>query len=195
MNIQALLRSNRQRRFRKQHDTVVQRADAHYLRYYIDDADGNRRKVTEKLCGLDSSKSTIEQARRRRMKAVNDESHQERTASVTDLTIGEFWKTYLDHAKKELRWSTVRGYEGLWSQYLEKELASLSLTKYRTADGYHFLSKLNSKLNRNSLAHVRSLASGMFSYAVNLGLIDRNPWHEVRSPKARALRGRRSPTR
>ena len=188
MNIQALLRSNRQRRFRKQHGTVVQRADGHYLRYYVDNADGNRRKVTEKLCGLDSSKSTIENARRRRMKAINGEAHRGRTASIMDLTIGDFWKTYLEHAKKELRWSTVHGYEGIWSQYLEKELASLSLTRYRTADGYHFLSKLNSKLNRNSLAHVRSLASGMFSYAVNLGLIDRNPWHEVKSPKARAPR-------
>ncbi len=166
----------------------MQRADAHYLRYYIDDADSNRRKVTEQLCGLDSSKPTIEQARRRRMKAINGEAHEERTAAVTDLTIGDFWKTYLEHAKKELRWSTVHGYEKLWSQYLETELTTLSLTKYRTADGYHFLSKLNSKLNRNSLAHVRSLASGVFSYAVNLGLIDRNPWHEVKSPKARAPR-------
>jgi integrase len=188
VNIQALLRSNRQRRFRKQHGTVVQRADAFYLRYYIDDADGNRRKVTDKLCGLDSAKPAIENARRKRMKAINAEAHQERTAPVTDLAIGDFWKTYLEDAKKELRWSTVHGYEKLWSQYLEEELASLSLTPYRTADGYHFLSKLNSKLNRNSLAHVRSLASGIFSYAVNLGLIDRNPWSEVKSPKARAPR-------
>ncbi len=124
------------------------------------------------------------------MKAINAEAHQERTTAVTDLTIGDFWTKYLEHAKKELRWSTVHGYEKLWSQYLETELASLSLTKYRTADGYHFLSKLNPKLNRNSLAHVRSLASGLFSYAVNLGLIDRNPWHEVKSPKTRAPRPR-----
>jgi integrase len=42
-------------------------------------------------------------------------------------------------------------------------------------------------MGRNSLSHVRSLASGVFTHAVNLGLIETNPWRDVRTlakPKA-----------
>ena len=76
----AMLRSNRKRRFRKQEGTVVERVDGYFLRFYTDDEHGRRVKVTEKLCDLGASKATIEQARRRRMKAINKEAHQERTA-------------------------------------------------------------------------------------------------------------------
>jgi integrase len=189
MDIKTLLRSNRQRRFRRQRGTVVERAGGWYLRFYTDGANGQRTKVSERLCGLDTKPSTREQLRRRRLAEVNAESHQERSALATELAIGSFWtEIYRPWAKENLRWSTMRGYEKLWSQVLEKELGTRPLAQYRTADGYSFLDGLKSRLNRNSLAHVRSLASGIFTHAVNLGKIDRNPWHELKSPKARAPR-------
>ncbi|MGA8619651.1 MAG: site-specific integrase [Candidatus Sulfotelmatobacter sp.] len=58
-------------------------------------------------------------------------------------------------------------------------------------DGSKFLTGLAARLNRNSLAHVRSLCSGIFSHATSLGLIDRNPFRDVkvlakvRAPKPR----------
>src|SRR5882762_3970246 len=187
-DITALLRSNRQRRFRRQRGTVVLRGDVWVLRFYHDDSAGRRVKVTERLCDAGTERHAVENLRRKRMKAINEEVHQEWTAPVKEQTIGDFWPIYLKHAEEELRWSTVRGYEKLWSQYLDSDLALRSLTKYRTADGFLFLNGLKARLNRNSLAHVRSLASGVFSYAVNLGLLDRNPWTEVKSPKTQAPR-------
>ena len=183
----AMLKANRQRRFRKQRGHVVQRADGYWLRYYTDDADGNRRKVTERLCDLDVK--DVKNRCRKRMKEINEqEIHQQRKTPLAEITVGQFWPRYLAHAKEELRSSTVNGYEGLWETYLRRELEAQPLATYRTADGFNFLRSLKTKLNRNSIAHVRSLASGIFSYAVNLGKIDRNPWHDVKSPKTRAPR-------
>jgi integrase len=35
-------------------------------------------------------------------------------------------------------------------------------------------------MSRNSLSHVRALSSTVFGHAVNRGVIDRNPWREVK---------------
>jgi hypothetical protein len=31
-----------------------------------------------------------------------------------------------------------------------------------------------------TLNHVRSLSSGIFTHAINLGLLEQNPWHDVK---------------
>jgi integrase len=168
---------------------VVKRSDGVYLRYYIEGQDGQRKKATEKLCGLEATRHTIENARRKRMKAINEQTRSSLQAPANELLVGEFWeKDYLPWVTEKKRFSTVYGYKKLWTQYLSKELASSPLRAYRAADGYRFLEALSDKLGRNSLRHVRSLASGIFTRAVNLGLIERNPWRDVRMQEARAPR-------
>lgn len=187
-NLNALLKLDRERRHREQSGSIVKRSDGIYLRYYSDGADGNRRKITEKLCAdLDASRATIGKLRRDRMKVINTQSKDKIQAQPAELTIGKFWKDiYLPWIREKKRFSTVYGYEKIWSQYLEGELDTRPLARYRTADGYALLERLSKKLGRNSLQHVRSLGSGIFTRAVNLGLIERNPWHEVRFQEARA---------
>jgi integrase len=63
---------------------------------------------------------------------------------------------------------------------LEPHFKGRTLQEYRTHHGYAFLTELAKRMGRNSLSHVRSLASGLFSHAANRGLIERNPWREVR---------------
>jgi integrase len=63
---------------------------------------------------------------------------------------------------------------------LKVELETRVLDSYRTVDGSRFLTSLTSRLGRNALAHARSLASGIFTHALNLGLIETNPWHDVK---------------
>jgi integrase len=46
--------------------------------------------------------------------------------------------------------------------------------------GSAFLTGLAKTLGRNTIQHVRSLASGIFSHAVNTGLLESNPWHDVK---------------
>jgi integrase len=103
-----------------------------------------------------------------------------------DVTIADFWEqTYLPFVTAKKRPSTVHGYEQIWGSHLKAHFGKRTLAEYRTADGYKYLESLTT-LGRNSLAHVRSLASGIFTRAVNLGLIDVNPWKGVRMQETKA---------
>jgi len=98
-----------------------------------------------------------------------------------DTLIVDFWeKTYLPFAKENLRASTVYGYEQIWNQHLKLHFDEMTLRDYRTYVGSTFLTGLAKTLGRHTLQHIRSLASGIFSHAVNLGLIESNPWHDCK---------------
>jgi len=98
-----------------------------------------------------------------------------------EVLIADFWRdTYFPYLKEAKRGSTVRGYEKLYSGELGEHFKGKTLSEYRTHQGSEFLSSLTKRLGRNSISHVRSLASGLFSHAVNLGLLERNPWREVK---------------
>jgi hypothetical protein len=43
-----------------------------------------------------------------------------------------------------------------------------------------FLTSLARRLGRHTLQHIRSLASGVSTHAVNVGVIDSNPWHDCK---------------
>jgi len=184
-----LLKADKQRRFREQKGTVVKRSDGFYIRYYKDGDGGSRTKVTERLCDLDANAATLRTRQRSFMTGINN-AQQIALSSPTEaapLTIGGFWSaTYLPWAKNNLRYSTSRGYKKLWEQYLKDALDEEQLSTYRTIDATEFLTKLAAKLNRNSLAHVRSLMSGIFTLAANSkgangkALVDQNPMRDVK---------------
>jgi hypothetical protein len=104
-----------------------------------------------------------------------------------DVTVADFWeKTPLPFVTEKKRHSTVYGYKKLWASNLKEHFGTRTLAEYRTADGYKYLESLTKTLGRNSLQHVRSLASGIFTRAVNRGLIDVNPWSTVRLQESTA---------
>jgi integrase len=195
-DVQALLQSNRQRRFRQQTGTVVERKGAFWLRFYRDGENGSRIKVTEKLCDVSTEHysvdcTAVDILRNERMAAINKGAHadlhrQTPAPEAPPMTIGTFWVTvYQPWIKNNKRWSTWRGYEKLWEQYLQDELSTKPLATYSTLDGGELLDRLASKLNENSLAHVRSLLSGIFKRAANTkgpngkALITSNPIRDV----------------
>jgi integrase len=92
-----------------------------------------------------------------------------------------FENTYLPFAKKNLRPSTVRGYQQIWAQHLKPHFLNRSLAEYKTSDMSKLLTALADDLNRNSLAHVRSTASSLFQHALNLGLVNANPIRGARA--------------
>jgi integrase len=95
--------------------------------------------------------------------------------------VSSFWKeTYLPWAEANLKTSSVHGYKKLWAGTLEGHFKGKTLGGYKTHHGSAFLSSLAPRMSRNSLSHVRSLSSGLFGHAVNRGLIERNPWREVK---------------
>jgi integrase len=187
----------RERRFRRQVGVVVEYSDGWYLRYYKDNEVGHRVRVSERLCDPETEKYEREQLRKRRMKAINGETRYEVEVAQGEvegkgLTIGAFWTSiYEPNIKERLRWSSHHSYKAVWRKYLERPLGKERLRDYRAVHGSRLLTQLAARLNRNTLANVRSLASGMFSHAAALGFIEQNPWRDakvlvkVRAPKSR----------
>lgn len=178
--------STPRRRFRKQTGTIVKRSDGFYLRYYKDGDGGARTKVTERLCDL-----TVLDPKKRELlasshlSAVNNLRHAAlRSQTPTPpLTIGDFWKdTYRPWVEQNKRFSTLRGYQYDWNLYVKEHLAHRHFTEFTTVDACELLDHCASvkKLSKRSLAHVKSLCSGIFSHAVRKGLIQFNPWREAK---------------
>jgi integrase len=167
---------------RNQAGQIIERSGAFYVRYYTAD----RKRVTYRLCVKDAkhhdvSSKAVKFLRDKHMLKINSEAGASSRTNPRDVIVKEFWSdTYLPWAKSNLRFSTVDGYEKTWKLYLEDRLGKRNLREYKTHEGSQLLTDLVPKLGATTLQHVRSLASGIFTHAVNLGLIDRNPWAEVK---------------
>jgi integrase len=171
---------------RTQTGNVILRSKVWYVRFY--NRDGKR--VTQQLEhpnggplkkeGAYKSLSRVNEIVSEVMREVNSDNGV--PSLVADVTVGEFWDaTYLPWATANLRASTVAGYKKTWGLYLKKQLSPWKLREYKTPHGSQLLSGLTEerKLGSATLSHIRSLASGIFSHALNLGLIEANPWHDV----------------
>jgi hypothetical protein len=136
---------------------------------------------SERLCSKDDKYHSrtckaVKQKAAEHMKTVNSAS-----APVSEQTVATFWeKTYLPFAEENLRASTVHSYKQIWGQHLAPHFGTTALKDYKTHMGSLFLTSLAKKLGRHTIQHVRSLASGIFSHAVNVGVIESNPWHDVK---------------
>jgi integrase len=178
--------SGPRRRFRKQTGSVVKRTDGFYIRYYKDGDGGARTKVTERLCDLtvlDPKKRDLLAASH--LSTINNLRHTELRSQTQApaLDIKTFWEqTYLPWVKNNKRFSTLRGYEYDWKLYVKEHLAHRKFTEYTAVDACELLDHCASvrKLNKRSLAHIKSLCSGIFSHAVRKGIIQFNPWREAK---------------
>ena len=162
---------------RHQKGQLILSNGAFYVRYY---KDGKR--VAHRLCSKDDKHystdcKAVRLKRDEHMLKVNAGSYSEPDKTL----VSDFWKeTFLPWAEANLKPSSVHGYKKLWSGVLEGHFKGRRLGEYKTHHGSAFLSSLAPRLSRNSLSHVRSLSSGLFGHAVNRGLIERNPWREVK---------------
>jgi len=99
----------------------------------------------------------------------------------SDMRVVDFWdKVYLPFIQDNKRASTVHGYQQIWSQHLRAHFGDLTLQGYRTHVGSAFLLSLTKSQGRRTLNHIRSLASGVFTHAINLGRLESNPWGNVK---------------
>ena len=84
----------------------------------------------------------------------------------------------------------MSGYEQIWEQRLKEHFTGRTLQAYETGDGGDFLSDLaklkgtdgKKTYGKRTLAHIRSLASGIFTHAMNVPprVLKTNPWREVK---------------
>lgn len=182
---------------RHQAGQLIERSGSIFVRFY----DNTGQRVTTRLCAVDEKHNyttrlvkhgnkkvkrysftrAVEMLRDQTMIRVNAEAGAAPKMNPRDLTIAEFWaETYLPWVEANLRASTVHGYKNTWKLYLEPSLGKRLLRDYKTHEGSALLTGLVPRLRAVALQHVRSLGSGIFTHAVNLGLIDRNPWSDVK---------------
>jgi hypothetical protein len=104
-------------------------------------------------------------------------------ANQSEFTIVDYWTgTYLPYAERNLRASTVRGYKQIWSQHLEKHFGATTMRDYTTGMASRFLGELAKHgYGRNTLNHIRTTASALFTHALQLEYVNANPWHGARS--------------
>lgn len=106
-------------------------------------------------------------------------------AAKPDIKVVDFWDTvYVPWAEEvnplvnepNLRASTLSGYGQIWERHLKPHFGDKTMGGYTTVDGSDLLTELAKTQGRNTLNHIRSLASGIFSHAVNTGYVNVNPW-------------------
>jgi integrase len=163
---------------------IYEASGTFFVRYYISeivDARPTRVQRSYRLCEKDKLHNSrtckaVKQLAADHMATVNTQS-----GPVNAQTVATFWeKTYLPFAEENLRHSTVHGYKQVWNQHLAAHFGTMALKDYKTHHGSLFVTSLAKKLGRHTVQHIRSLASGIFSHAVNVGVIESNPWHDVK---------------
>jgi hypothetical protein len=70
--------------------------------------------------------------------------------------------------------STVGGYSQIWSQPLRSRFINQTLTTYEKPMGTNLVLTLTKTNSLRTLNHIRSLGSGIFTHAVNVGLLKLN---------------------
>jgi integrase len=180
---------------RKQKGYLYKASGVWYVRHYdnqLDQTGAVVRKQVSTRIGLVKDFPAKEMARReaeRVLRPINEGTY---TPESTQ-TLGEFAeKAYFPNAEKQLRPSTYRGYLARWRQiqkYGRKQKPlELILRETRTVHLQQLLEEIarSSNLNKESIAHLKTLLSAIFGHAIRLGIIDGpNPVENTKLPKAR----------
>lgn len=106
----------------------------------------------------------------------------------SSMSVVDFWeKKYLPHVTDQKSPSTVDGYQKMWSRYLKDEM-SMPVRNFRTVDCEGLLTSMVKKYDvcSTTLKHVKHLMSGMFRYAIRIGVLHgENPVKAACIPKAK----------
>jgi integrase len=189
--VDAVHAAKRLPRFRTQSGQVVERSDGFWIRFYDwasgDDPIGERKKVSRWLAPPDTDKLELDSLRRDFIKKVNAQQRGFRLPDPKERTAGQFWIIeYFPVIEANRAWATANSYKIVWETYCAEHFSTKVLTRYTTADANKFLTDCATKahahgerLAKGTVTLIRSIASGLFRYAQNRGLIDRNPFTDV----------------
>ena len=167
-----------------QRGTIYEASNSFFVRYSTV-IEGVKKRVSHKLCDRDAEHDSITcpavlALRDEHMVAVRKIKAQPTTNGTL---ITDYWENeYLPTIKAGLKPSTVNGYEDIWEQHLKAHFTGRTFTEYEPHHGSKFLTDLiKAKYAQRTIAHIRSLASGIFSHAVIDGVISFNPWRNVKT--------------
>jgi integrase len=157
-------------RNRKQNGTIIRIGDRWYVRYWERRNIGGaveRKRVTHSIGEVTTRgkrpPEDIQTEAERHMATVNSGT----VPAERIVTIGDFVeRVYLPWNEEHKRPSTAKGYRDIWEDHLKPLCALVWLKDTRT---YHVQGWLNQigtgTLSRNTLKHVKSVISGIFTLA------------------------------
>jgi integrase len=132
-----------------------------------------RKQRFEKLCEVDDryrTKADVRPLLAEKLRSLNEC----RIDARSSLTLATFVREHYEpYARENFKPSTVHGYSKLWKDALCPRVGEIRLRDFRTADAANTLTYFAGKRwGRSSLKHAKSLLSGIFTYAKNLGVLD-----------------------
>ena len=107
---------------------------------------------------------------------------------LRNLRVGEFFDTvFLPRVRENLRPSTATGYANAWALYVQPtDFAGRWLREVRTCDVQNLMDSVarTHRISTTTLAHTKSLLSGVFREAAKLGYVGKegNPVREASVP-------------
>lgn len=132
-----------------------------------------RKQRFEKLCEVDDryrTKADVRPLLAEKLRSLNEG----RTDARSSLTLEAFVSEYYDpYVRENLKPSTVHGYSKLWEEALCPRVGEIRLRDFKTVDAANTLTYFARRSwGRLSLQHAKSLLSGIFTFAKNLGVLD-----------------------
>lgn len=179
---------------RTQNGTIKRIGKSWYGRWREDaivDGQLQRQQKFVKLCEFDDryrTKADVRPLLAEKLCALNEG----RTDARSTLTLALFVSDYYDpYSRESFKPSTVHGYTKLWRDALCPRVGEIRLRDFKTVDAANTLAALAAKgWGRRSLQHAKSLLSGIFTYAKNLGVLDGvNPVQGTLIPRKAAAPG------
>jgi integrase len=160
-----------------------------YLRYFDTRVIGGEVKRVRIAKQLAAAKGITKEKARELAKPTLTKVNQPRHAPETALSLTDFVEqVYLPRMEQQKRPSTVKGYREIWANHLKARSKGLWMREIRTCDVQRILDETArlGLLGSNSLRHIKSQISGIFSYAKQQGYFDgENPARNTAIPPAR----------
>jgi len=131
-----------------------------------------RKQRFVKLCEFDDryrTKADVRPLLAEKLRGLNGGRTDARSSLSLAAFVGEYYEPY---TRGNLKPSTVHGYSKLW-EALSPRLGDVRLRDFRTVDAANMLAHFaQRRWGRRSLQHAKSLLSGIFTYAKNIGVLD-----------------------
>jgi len=147
-----------------------------YGRWYesvIENGQTVRKRRLVKLCDVDDryrTKADVRPLLAERLRASNEGRMDARSSLTLATFVSEH---YYPYGRENFKPSTIHGYSQLWKDALCARVGQIRLRDFRTVDAATTLAYFAANgWGRSSLKHAKSLLSGIFTYAKNLGILD-----------------------
>lgn len=186
------------RRKRQQNGYIFKARGIWYIRYFdtrVVDGEVKRVRVAKQIAKvrdtIDGIVITITKAKAKELAGPTlTKINQPDKAPETAVSLIDFVeRTYLPRMEEQKRPSTVKGYRDLWKNHLRARSVGLWIREIRTCDVQRILDDISrpGTLSSNSLRHIKSHISAVFSYAKQQGYFDgENPARNTAIPPSRA---------